>query len=208
MDPISTVIKGLNLIKGEHMSTPIIAKREEGVFHLQPAGTWGAICYAVHDLGLQQGEFNGIPNVAHKVVFSFELNKRISSDDSFNGKRYTIHLWITNSLGTKANLPKMLEPWLGRPLTEREHKEGFDISQMVGKNCLLNITHKDSNGKPKATIKGIMALPEGMPTIQAEISPETPEFIKKAQARQLSVEQAETVRDAAMNAKDSEDIGF
>ncbi len=176
----------------------LIAKRsEDAVFHIQPSGTVGAVCYGVWDLGLQKGEYQGIPNVSHKIIFSFELNKRISSEDGFNGKRYTIHLWITNSLGKKANLPKILESWLGRELTEKEYKDGFDVMSMIGSNCLLNIAHKDSNGKPKAIIKGIMALPEGMLEITAEADKTTPEWIKKIQAGQISVDEAEAIREAA-----------
>ena len=183
------------------MST--IAKRgEEGVFHVQPAGTVGAVCYAVHDLGLQKGEYNGSPVVAQKLIISFELNKRISSEDAFNGKRYTIHLWITNSLGKKANLPKVLESWLGRELTDKEYKEGFEVAGMVGSNCLLNIAHKDSNGRPRAVIKGVMALPEGMQEINPEASKETPEWVKKVQAQQISEGEAQAIRESH---KDSED---
>lgn len=169
----------------------------EGVFHLQPAGTFGAVCYAVHDLGWQQGEYLGVPNVAQKIIFSFEINKRISSEDSWNNKRYTIHLWLTNSLCKKANLPPLLEAWLGRQLTDKEYLEGFECADMVGKNCMLNIIHKDSNGKPSAKIKGVMALPEGMTEITAESSKETPEWIVKIQAKALTDAEAEAIRNKA-----------
>ena len=49
----------------------------------------------------------------------------------------------------KANLSKDLTSWRGRPFTEDE-KKGFDISNLVGKVCQINVI-EGNNGKPKVS---------------------------------------------------------
>ena len=60
---------------------------------------------------------------------------------------FEISNFYNNSLYEKANLSKDLTSWRGRPFTEDE-KKGFDISNLVGKVCQLNVI-EGNNGKPK-----------------------------------------------------------
>lgn len=186
-----------------------MAKRESGgVFHLQPAGTIQAVCFGVWGLGYQKGEYKGIPTVALKAIVGFELNKRISSEDDYNGKRYAIYNWYTISLGTKANLFKDLTNWLGRELTEEELKHGYELKELIGENCLLSIVHKQqANGKPTAKISGILALPEGMPAIKPEGKPDLQPWVKKIQDQAITFDEVQAIREKAdeMKRQDEED---
>jgi hypothetical protein len=133
------------------------------------------------------------------------------------------------SIGKKATLRGILESWRGRPFTNDE-LGGFDLKNIIGANCLLNIVHKPGKADPSriyARIQGVMPLTKGMAPVRPSMDtvvfdiPENgpivvpsavPEWIKskidasdEAKARSNSrVTQAETVADAA----DSEDVPF
>jgi len=66
----------------------------------------------------------------------------------------TISKFYTLSLHEKSNLGKDLTSWRGRPFTETE-KQGFDVRNLIGVPCQLNVMHKD-NGKED--ISSIMPL--------------------------------------------------
>lgn len=171
------------------MST--LAKREKRTIHLPPAGAQQAVCYAVWDIGKQKGEYNNHPTAIAKLIFGFELNKKIDSNDALNDKRHTITHWVTNSLGDKANLRKMLEAWLGRNLSTKELDDGFETKTMIGKNCFLNVALEDKKGEPRAVVKGIMALPDGMSLIKPENDSAPQEWVQKFMDKALTDIEAE-----------------
>ncbi len=173
------------------MEHEIEAKEKGGDFHLLPVGNYQAVCYDIYDLGLQRGEYQGKVNILRKIVIAFEVNERITSNDDFNGKRFTQPQFYTLSLGKKANLRRDLESWRGRQFTDEELK-GFKLSTIIGANCFLNIIHGE-NGKAK--ISAVTALPKGMPLIVAEAKPGIPAWIKKFQDKQLTKEQAADLMD-------------
>lgn len=127
---------------------------------LVPAGTHGAICYAVYDLGThyQEGKFAGD---RHEIVVIFELPyQRITIDGVDKpmaiSKRYTL------TMGTKGNLRKDLESWRGKPFTDEELGE-FDLYKMLGKRALIQIMHKKkADGNMAGVLNTIMALPKDM----------------------------------------------
>ena len=186
------------------MST--LAKREKRIIHLPPAGAQQAVCYAVWDIGKQKGEYQGHPTVTSKLIFGFEFNKRIDSEDNQNGKRYTITYWVTNSLGKKANLLKMLESWLGRNLTELELEEGFETRSMIGKNCFLNIALNDKGEYIRAEVKGIMALPDGMSLIKPENEPAVQEWVQRLMDKVLTDKEAEEWLASKGNEEESSEV--
>jgi len=70
-------------------------------------------------------------------------------------KEYTL------SLSEKANLRKDLQAWRGKAFTEEE-LAGFDMQNVLGKGCQLQVIHTESNGKTYSNIASIMGLPKGM----------------------------------------------
>jgi hypothetical protein len=125
-----------------------------------PAGSHGAVCYRIIDLGTQTEDFQGTVSVKRKIMLSFEIDEVSNASK----ERFTISKFYTASLNAKSKLRPDLESWRGRPFSETELK-GFDLSSILGKGCLLSIVEGD-NGKAK--IAAIAQLPKGMPPVKAE----------------------------------------
>jgi hypothetical protein len=131
-----------------------------------PAGTHHAVCYGVVAVGTQPSQqFTPRP----KVVVAFEIPAEritIKDKDLPRGisKRYTL------SLNEKASLRKDLQSWRGRPFTPAE-LAGFDVSKLIGANCLLSVLHQDRAGAVYANISTISSLPKAMKPVQPENPP-------------------------------------
>jgi hypothetical protein len=137
-----------------------------GDFELPPTGMQVARCWRVVDLGTVKGEYMGKPKVARKCLIGWELlsAKREDGEPFTIGNRYTI------SLGEKANLRSMLESWRGRAFTAQE-LEGFDLTHILGKPCLINVVHKEEGDKTYANIAAVTPLPAGMTARNGVLNP-------------------------------------
>lgn len=191
-----------------------------------PAGVHQAVCYGVIDLGTQDPG-NPQYRAARKVMVCWELpHETISTEDG--PKPRIISSEYTMSIGKKATLRGVLESWRGRPFTNEE-LAGFDLKNIIGANCLLNIVHKPGKADPSriyARIQGVMPLTKGMGPVRPSMDtvvfdiPESgpivvpdvvPEWIRskidasdEAKARSNSrVTQAETVAADASGADDT-----
>lgn len=132
-----------------------------GDFTPAPAGTHTAVCFRVIDLGTQQVTFQGESKLQHKIRIDWELPEEKMTD----GRPFTIGAKYTFSSSEKAILRQHLEAWRGKPFVEADFGPGgFDIRNIIGKGCLLNVIHKPSDDGQKiyAQVKGVMALPKGM----------------------------------------------
>ena len=121
-------------------------------------GTHLGVCSMLVDLGMQYSEV--YKNSSRKILIGWEIpDETIETEDGpkprMISKRYTA------SLNESANLRLDLEAWRGRAFTDQE-LEGFDLKNIAGKSCLINVVHKTSNGKTYANIGSVMALPKGM----------------------------------------------
>lgn len=133
-----------------------------GNFSPIPEGTYSAVCNMLVDLGMQRNETYN--NVSRKVLISWQLPDETIEIDGKDeprviSKRYTL------SLDDRSNLRADLAAWRGRDFTPEE-LQAFDLRNIVGAPCLINIIHKENNGKKYANISSIMALPKGMPRPQ------------------------------------------
>lgn len=153
---------------------------EKKEFNIQPQGNHQAVCFDVFDLGLQKGEWQGKAKIQHKIYIGWELNERIESNDDFNGKRYRIYKKYTLTLDDRGNLSKDLISWRGKAFSDEEVK-AFDIENLIGANCMLNIIHNDYNGKTYANVSTVASVPKGLPLIKAETPRSIPDWIKKIQ---------------------------
>jgi hypothetical protein len=126
-----------------------------------PAGLHPAILYSLVDIGSHEGEWQGVKNVRHLVVVTFELPGQLNNVDS-QEKPMAISGTYTLSLHKKAKLRMQLESWRSRPFTERELIDGFELKDTLGKNCQLNIVHNTKDGKTYANIGTIVPLGAGM----------------------------------------------
>ena len=146
--------------------TEIIAKASESNFkklELPEVGTHQAVCCGVWDVGLQESTFNNETKVQHKIVIAWELDQLINDEESeYHGKPYMISNKYTLSLDDRSNLHRDLVAWRGKPFSEEQIKNGFDVSILYGVNALINIIHRETQTGTYANIASIMPPTKGM----------------------------------------------
>jgi len=119
----------------------------------------------MYDLGTSFNEYSGKDK--HQCVVMWELDGITITVKDEDGndveKPQSISEWYTLSLHEKAKLRQHLEAWRGQAFTPEE-LAGFEIKKLLGKCCQIQVVHeKKQNGKIKAKITSIMAMPKGMP---------------------------------------------
>lgn len=129
---------------------------------LIPAGVHMAVCHAIIDIGEQYSEKFDKWN--RKVIVIWELPNCKGTDKDGNEFTRKVSKEYSAFLGEKTNLEKDLNAWRGRPFTSEERK-GFNLLNLLGIGCQMQIIHKEKEKGSFAEIGGIMALPAGM-TIQ------------------------------------------
>lgn len=142
----------------------ILAKANDKEFEKFPIadeGTVQAVCAGVWDIGEHVTPFmderTGQPKVQHKIIIAWEINQMIDAPESeYHGKPYMLSKTYTLSLGEKSNLRHDLESWRGKPFTETEIKEGFDVEKLYGINCLVGVAHVTKNDRTFANITSIL----------------------------------------------------
>jgi hypothetical protein len=106
-------------------------------------------------------EYEGKVTMSRKAKFFFELHgedaegKVLTTTDGkplIQSREYTV------SLNEKANLRRDLEAWRGKAFSEDELK-GFDISNILGHFCMVNISHRQKGDMTYADLKGVSAVP-------------------------------------------------
>lgn len=139
-------------------------KANESKWKQPEVGNWPATCIRIIDLGTQQREYQGDISYRRQSLIVWEIDGQ--ADD--NGQPITISKAYTASLGEKANLRKDLESWRGRPFTPSE-LAGFDVKNLLGKTCLLNLIKVQGQKGEKVVISAVGALPKGMPAPAAPV---------------------------------------
>ena len=141
-------------LKGEKMLT-VNANSTSSIAPI-PEGTYLAVCGLLVDLGDQ---FNKTYNkVYRKVMIGWEIPEE-SVEVGGESKPRMVYNRYTASLNEGSTLRKDLAAWRGRDFTDEELMS-FDLHNVVGASCYLNIIHKENNGRVYANISSIMALPK------------------------------------------------
>lgn len=142
-----------------------------------PNGTYQAVISAAWDLGLQEGTYEGVTTVKHKVMFRFEINKLITDEGKFEGKRYNVlkEINIPDFFGDKAALVKLVSATEGKSVT-KDFFSDFDTDSLIGKNLMV-ATGLTSGGNAK--IESFSTLMDILPAIEPELTPEMPEWVEK-----------------------------
>jgi hypothetical protein len=181
MNGIGAIMTTNNQRRNEKMG--LKAKDVGGDFELIEAGIHPAACYAYYDLGI-----HGTPQYGdkHQVIVCFEtLNEKME-----DGRPFGLSKFYTLTLGKDSNLRNDLESWRGREFTDEE-KEGFDLDNIIGAACQLNVIHEKKDGKTRVKIKNVLPRVKGSnPTTTPEnamvmyqwgmeIPEHCPDFIKK-----------------------------
>ena len=136
----------------------IIAKAsgDSGNFEPAPTGTYRAVCVDVVDLGVLDVTWQGKQKRQHKINVAWMLDE--ARED---GKPFMVFKRYTLSLHEKGTLRKDLESWRGRKFT-RDEEMGFDVETVVGKSCIVGVTHVEKGGTVYANVSSIAPLMKGM----------------------------------------------
>jgi hypothetical protein len=127
----------------------VVSKKQ---FRPAPEGMFLAVCVDEYDLGLVK-TFYGIKR-KHRLSWQLE------EIDSETGKPWLISKKYTPSLADKSNLRHDLESWRGKAMTKEELK-AFDLENIVGKMCQLQVIHNENDGETYANVQNIMPAPKG-----------------------------------------------
>lgn len=124
-----------------------------GDYEIAPSGNHLAIAYLLVDIGTQDTPFG----TKQQLLLGWELCREIMED----GRPFGLSSFYTRSLSAKSNLHRDLVSWRGREFTTQE-LEGFDLENILGKPCLLNVVH-DTNEqqRTRAKVAGVTKLPKG-----------------------------------------------
>lgn len=133
-----------------------------------PEGNHRAVCVAVIDLGTQTRESAFGVKSAREIMIRWELCDELMED----GRPYTIGKRYSYSMHERANLRKHLEGWRGVAFTEADFQPGgFNISNLLGKNCLVAVKHDDKGDRVYANVDTVARLPKGMTSSQPTVEP-------------------------------------
>jgi hypothetical protein len=137
-----------------------VIREERKNFKPVPAGTHAAICVSIVNMGIQNDSKFG---PRRKIYFRWELPGEQTSWRDKQGNEHhgpmTIGKSYTYSLNEKSTLCQDLESWRGKLFTDAERKAGVDVSDFLGKSCILGIVHKGSGDKVFADVKTVMGAP-------------------------------------------------
>lgn len=142
----------------------IVSANEGGGYKPIEEGTYLALCYGLIDMGDVYSE--QYDKCSPKFMILWELAG--AGTIAIDGREFnrTVSKTYSKSLGTKSNLRKDLRAWRGREFTEEELMK-FNMANILGAPCQIQIINQTSNGKTYSNIAAIMNLPKGMPKPEA-----------------------------------------
>ena len=147
------------------------AAKQTTDFAIVPAGNHVGICNGVIDLGLQPGS-GMYPAPKPQAYIRFELpgeqieyQKRSARPSAGS---MSIGTTLTASMSEKANLRKLIESWFGKKFPNDDAAADFDMHNLLGKRCLLNVTHTEKGTKTYANISNATPLPKGMTSTEPQ----------------------------------------
>lgn len=153
----------------------ILAKDVKGDFEKCPLGIFPAICVDVVDLGevetpfkWEKGPQMGQPKVQHQIQLIWQVaaededgNPVFRDDDTM----HRLSKFYNLSLNENATLRKDLDRWRGKPFTDAELAEGWDVEAVIGAQCQLNVVQND---KGKVVVESVLPKGRRDPVLEAD----------------------------------------
>lgn len=141
----------------------IIAENKGGSdFEPIAAGTYAARCYSMVHIGTITEDYEGKPKTQNKIRLAWELPTEMKEFKEGEGEKpFFVSKDFTLSMHEKSSLRKYLEAWRGKAFTDDEAKS-FDVTRLLGKECLVSIIHEVKKDKTYAKIASVSTLPKGM----------------------------------------------
>ena len=176
-----------------------------GDFELIEEGVHLAVCYGIIDLGHQHNE--KFDNFQHKVLIQWELPS-VRIDVEVDGvkvnKPKAISRRFTLSLSEKSHLRPFLESWRGKKFSGKE-LFGFDIKNVLGANCQLQVLHQEYNDKTYANVHTVIPVLQG----SDKIIPENPLVFYSMEDSELNYPETlpEWIRNIIMKSREYNETG-
>lgn len=171
----------------------IIIKNTAKQYPLPPADNHVARCIGIIDMGTFTEETPFGVKVNRKLRITWELpNEQMEFEEGKGKQPFTISKGFNISMHEKSSLRKFLEAWRGQKFTDAELK-GFDVTVLLGKACMLNVTHDSVEDKTYANVTSATKIPKGLECPDAinplvsysvsshdeEVFAKLPEFLQK-----------------------------
>ncbi len=123
-----------------------------------PAGVFPARCYKLMHFGTVYDK--RLDKMINKLRIDWELPTEMKVFDEAKGPQpLSISKDYTASFNEKSNLYKDLSSWLG----DLSKYDEFELDQILGNECMVNIQHKVSGaGNTYAYVASITPMPTGM----------------------------------------------
>lgn len=128
-------------------------------FEQPPLGSHVARCIKIIDLGTQMSDYQGEKSEKHKIIIGWELPNALIKEGNYAGQPFTVSSFYTLSLHENALLRQHLTNWRGKPFTAKEIEEGFEMSKLLGKPCMVGII---ANAKGRHNVGAVMQAPQGV----------------------------------------------
>ena len=134
----------------------ILKYDESSQFILPDPGSYSARCVRVVELGTQQSMTKGGIKKFPQVQIEWELFGESGAEEKplIVGSRYNLFLSPTSYLR------KTLESWRGHPFT-LEELAGFDLYNVLGKDCSLGVIHNKVGEKTYANTSSVLPIRKG-----------------------------------------------
>ena len=125
-----------------------------------PAGVFPARCYKLIHFGTIPDVYQGEHKLTNKIRIDWELPTETKVFDPDKGEQpLSISKDYTASFNEKSNLYKDLSSWLG----DLSKYDEFELDQILGLDCMVNIQHKTSgSGNVYAYVAAVMPMPKGV----------------------------------------------
>ena len=126
---------------------------------LVPQGAHVAILYSIVELGTMEVEYAGEKKMSRKIRLTWELPEEVREFDG-EMKPMVVGKTFTASLFEQAKLRPIVVGMLGS-LSEEEEAE-FDIKSLLGRSCMLQVSHEEYNGRKYANVASCTQLPKSV----------------------------------------------
>lgn len=129
-------------------------------------GNYRAVLYRIVYIGTVEGEYKGEKKSSFKVHLTWELSdERKVFKEGDEAKPFVISQTFTFSMGNKSNLRPIVTGMIGG-LTDSE-AANFDLDTLLGKACMLQVSHGESETGKFKYLLSTAQLPKGMPAPDA-----------------------------------------
>lgn len=152
-------------VNGTTTANPFAGKttKATGSYDIPPAGNHPARLVLIHDLGTHDGDYQGKAKEDRKLFLAWELSAELKPNGSpfVIGREYTVLVEKDGSFlyAAQSNIRKMMETWRGEKYGPGEP---VDLMKLLGRACLVGVSHTTSGDKTYANLASISGLPKGM----------------------------------------------